>query len=53
MAEEQRPKVEEHVHGPHCDHEPQEPYRREQPKVGRNDPCWCGSGVKFKKCHGG
>ncbi len=21
-------------------------------KVGRNDPCWCGSGVKYKKCHG-
>ncbi|MBL8190233.1 MAG: preprotein translocase subunit SecA [Acidobacteria bacterium] len=22
------------------------------PKVGRNDPCWCGSGKKYKKCHG-
>jgi preprotein translocase subunit SecA len=22
------------------------------PKVGRNDPCWCGSGKKFKRCHG-
>jgi len=22
------------------------------PKVGRNEPCWCGSGKKFKKCHG-
>jgi preprotein translocase subunit SecA len=21
-------------------------------KVGRNDPCWCGSGIKFKRCHG-
>ena len=21
-------------------------------EVGRNDPCWCGSGKKFKKCHG-
>ncbi|MGH9304265.1 MAG: SEC-C metal-binding domain-containing protein [Acidimicrobiales bacterium] len=21
-------------------------------KVGRNDPCWCGSGRKFKLCHG-
>ncbi|MBK8980293.1 MAG: YchJ family protein [Planctomycetes bacterium] len=28
-------------------------YRREQPKVGRNDPCPCGSGRKYKKCHGG
>ena len=21
-------------------------------KIGRNDPCWCGSGMKYKKCHG-
>ena len=21
-------------------------------KLGRNEPCWCGSGKKFKKCHG-
>jgi SEC-C motif-containing protein len=28
------------------------PYRRAEPKVGRNDPCSCGSGKKFKKCHG-
>ena len=27
--------------------------RREAPKVGRNDPCPCGSGKKFKQCHGG
>jgi preprotein translocase subunit SecA len=26
--------------------------RREEPKIGRNDPCWCGSGKKYKKCHG-
>ena len=26
--------------------------RRESPKVGRNDPCPCGSGKKFKQCHG-
>ena len=24
----------------------------EHDKLGRNDPCWCGSGKKFKKCHG-
>jgi preprotein translocase subunit SecA len=24
----------------------------EHEKIGRNDPCWCGSGKKFKKCHG-
>ena len=26
--------------------------KREEPKIGRNDPCWCGSGKKYKKCHG-
>ncbi len=26
------------------------PYRREQAKIGRNQPCPCGSGKKFKKC---
>ena len=25
--------------------------KREEPKVGRNDPCPCGSGKKYKKCH--
>jgi preprotein translocase subunit SecA len=25
---------------------------REEPKIGRNDPCPCGSGKKYKKCHG-
>jgi len=25
--------------------------RRDKPKVGRNDPCWCGSGKKYKQCH--
>ncbi|MCC7440262.1 MAG: SEC-C domain-containing protein [Bdellovibrionales bacterium] len=29
-----------------------QPVSSGDPKVGRNDPCWCGSGKKFKKCHG-
>ena len=29
-----------------------ETFRRETPKVGRNDPCPCGSGKKYKNCHG-
>jgi len=29
-----------------------ETVRREQPKVGRNEPCPCGSGKKYKQCHG-
>ncbi|MCM2971047.1 preprotein translocase subunit SecA [Larsenimonas suaedae] len=30
----------------------QETVRRTEPKVGRNDPCPCGSGKKYKQCHG-
>ena len=47
-----------HVHGPDCnhdhdhDHGPSEPFRRAEAKQGRNDPCACGSGKKYKKCHG-
>lgn len=29
-----------------------EPAKREEAKVGRNDPCPCGSGKKYKSCHG-
>ena len=29
---------------------PTEPIQRLQPKFGRNDPCFCGSGKKYKKC---
>ncbi|MCP4767015.1 MAG: preprotein translocase subunit SecA [Gammaproteobacteria bacterium] len=30
----------------------QQPYVRKERKLGRNEPCWCGSGKKFKQCHG-
>ncbi len=47
----------EHVHGPDCDHDHDhhghqtvEQYVRASPKIGRNDPCPCGSGKKHKKC---
>ena len=32
--------------------EPLIPYQRESAKIGRNDPCPCGSGKKYKHCHG-
>ena len=32
--------------------EKKKPVRRQEKKVGRNDPCPCGSGKKYKKCHG-
>ena len=34
------------------EHAPLTPITRETPKVGRNEPCPCGSGMKYKKCHG-
>ena len=49
-----------HTHGPDCDHDhghdhghdhAAEPYVRPELKVSRNDPCPCGSGKKYKKCH--
>lgn len=45
-----------HVHHAGCNHDhhhhgPQTPFVAAS-KVGRNDPCPCGSGKKFKKCHG-
>lgn len=48
--------AQEHVHGPNCNHGHQadllRPITRQAPKVGRNDPCPCGSQKKFKKCCG-
>ncbi len=32
--------------------EAHQPYVRKDKKLGRNEPCWCGSGKKFKQCHG-
>jgi hypothetical protein len=31
--------------------EPTPPYKHTGPQIGRNDPCWCGSGKKYKNCH--
>jgi preprotein translocase subunit SecA len=38
------------IDGTQTDHKPQ-PIRNRQERVGRNDPCPCGSGKKFKNCH--
>lgn len=34
------------------DESQQQPFVRSDKKIGRNDPCYCGSGKKFKQCHG-
>ncbi len=39
-------------HGAEAVEEKPQPMKRESKKVGRNDPCPCGSGKKYKKCHG-
>ncbi|AGH94567.1 YchJ family protein [Pseudobdellovibrio exovorus] len=38
--------------GHHHHHEKPQTVQREAPKIGRNDPCTCGSGKKYKKCCG-
>jgi preprotein translocase subunit SecA len=42
---------------PEAEEEPEAPQVEQRrvdavDQIGRNDPCWCGSGKKFKKCHG-
>ena len=32
--------------------QPQSQVVNEHKDLGRNDPCWCGSGKKYKRCHG-
>ena len=41
-----------HKEGEDHHHHHVETVVRSEPKIGRNDPCHCGSGKKFKKCHG-
>ena len=41
-----------HKAGESHHHAKQQTVQREAPKIGRNDPCHCGSGKKFKKCCG-
>jgi preprotein translocase subunit SecA len=47
-AEQEEPQVVENVGQIEAD----QPFVRDGKKVGRNDPCPCGSGKKFKQCHG-
>lgn len=62
-TEERRPAVTEalagkpdmisgHNHQENINEPAHRPISNEHPEIGRNDPCWCGSGKKFKKCHG-
>jgi len=53
QVEEMQPKAQpmQFLHGSQ-EEAPAAPLKRTDEKVGRNDPCPCGSGKKFKKCHG-
>jgi preprotein translocase subunit SecA len=50
----QQPKPQRVVmsHGGQAEQEAAQPIKRDADKVGRNDPCPCGSGKKYKRCHG-
>ncbi|MBX2836168.1 MAG: preprotein translocase subunit SecA [Gammaproteobacteria bacterium] len=52
MANAQREAVMKNRAGQTAAAAPATPYVREEKKLGRNEPCWCGSGKKFKQCHG-
>ncbi|MFI5330952.1 MAG: SEC-C metal-binding domain-containing protein, partial [Desulfobaccales bacterium] len=51
IPEEARPQ-EQPMFFSHGDSGPAQPQQRQQKKTGRNDPCPCGSGKKYKKCCG-
>ncbi len=44
--------AEQHASNNAMDEQLGQPYVREGKKIGRNEPCWCESGKKFKQCHG-
>ncbi|MDQ6973514.1 MAG: SEC-C metal-binding domain-containing protein, partial [Mariprofundaceae bacterium] len=46
------PEPEQIVYNRVREEEPVQTFKRKYPKVGRNEPCPCGSGKKYKQCHG-
>ncbi len=52
LSELQKPKEQMLIYSGGDEGDRKEPVRRDQKKVGRNDPCPCGSGKKYKKCCG-
>lgn len=53
QVEKLQPKEQEmHFHHGNQEESQLAPVKRDEEKVGRNDPCPCGSGKKYKKCHG-
>ncbi|AHF08240.1 preprotein translocase subunit SecA [Desulfitobacterium metallireducens] len=52
QVREQAPEEPQHIHTNRDQEEPARPVHNEGPKIGRNDLCPCGSGKKYKNCHG-
>jgi preprotein translocase subunit SecA len=52
IQQQQKPQRVVMQHGDQTETPAAEPARRDGDKVGRNDPCPCGSGKKYKRCHG-
>ena len=52
QLQQQRPRQMVMSHGGEAEAASPSPVKREGEKVGRNDPCPCGSGKKYKRCHG-
>lgn len=52
IAQQKSPEAQEAEYAGQLPQEHVETYKREDPKVGRNEPCPCGSGKKYKKCCG-
>jgi len=52
QIQQQRPRQVVMTHGGESEAAAQAPTKRDSDKVGRNDPCPCGSGKKYKRCHG-
>jgi preprotein translocase subunit SecA len=52
IQQQQRPQRVVMSHGAQAQAQAAAPVKREAEKVGRNDPCPCGSGKKYKRCHG-
>jgi preprotein translocase subunit SecA len=52
QIEQRRPQQMVMSHGAEREAAGSTPVKREGDKVGRNDPCPCGSGKKYKRCHG-
>ena len=46
------PSLSDNINNNQSEASSEQPFVRNKPKIGRNEPCPCGSGKKYKQCHG-